>query len=200
MEINFSSNQIEINQKVITDLDLFVLEFISILKKHVKYVIISGYLPIFFGRTRGTEDVDVFIKNIDKNSFSVFYHEMIEKEWYFLNPEDETGLFEMLNEKLSIRAAKKDTLFPNIELKYTKDEIDNYTMNNRINIIINKKYDFYFSPIEIEIPYKLYLGSEKDIEDAMYLWELFKDKIDKELINKFCKRLDVSGEPYGIIV
>ena len=47
MEVNFSSNKIEINQKFITDLDLFVLEFISILKKHVKYVIYFECLIMF---------------------------------------------------------------------------------------------------------------------------------------------------------
>lgn len=55
----------------------------------------------------------------------------------------------------------------------------------------------YVSPIEIEI-YKLYLGSEKDIEDALYLWDIFQRKLDKELMNRFMNELNVSGEQYGI--
>jgi len=55
----------------------------------------------------------------------------------------------------------------------------------------------YVSPIEIEI-YKLYLGSEKDIEDALYLWDIFKDYLDMSLIRRFMKELSVTGDEYGI--
>ncbi len=56
----------------------------------------------------------------------------------------------------------------------------------------------YISPIEVEIPYKLYLGSEKDIEDALYLWDIFKDYLDMSLIRRFMKELNVTGDEYGI--
>lgn len=47
------------------------------------------------------------------------------------------------------------------------------------------------SPIELQIPYKLYLSSDKDIEDAVYLWVLFREMLDGDL-------LQVQGEPYAI--
>ena len=47
------------------------------------------------------------------------------------------------------------------------------------------------SPIELQIHYKLYLSSDKDIEDAVYLWVLFREMLDGDL-------LQVQGEPYGI--
>ena len=156
------------------------------------------YIPILFGRTRGTEDVDVFIENVDKKTFVSFYNDLIKDNYYFLNPEDENGLYEMLIDKLGIRAAKKDTIIPNIEMKFVKDDIDNFTLKNHVNVMLNKKFNFFISPIEIEIPYKLYLGSEKDIEDALYLWDIFQRKLDKELMNRFMNELNVSGEQYGI--
>ncbi len=58
----------------------------------------------------------------------------------------------------------------------------------------------YTPPTEPQTPYKLYLGSDKDIEDAVQLWEIFKDKIDLCLMRKFMDELDVSGERYGIVV
>ena len=73
----------------------------------------------------------------------------------------------------------------------------NFSFSDRL---LNKKYNFFISPIEVEIPYKLYLGSEKDIEDALYLWEMFKNYVDKKRFQKFLKKLDVSGEHYGIIL
>jgi succinate dehydrogenase flavin-adding protein (antitoxin of CptAB toxin-antitoxin module) len=200
MDFTYNSKEIIIDDKVITDLDMLVLEFKSIIEKYTQYVFISGYLPIFFGRTRGTEDVDVFIKRFDEKTFFQFYDELDKKGWYFLNPEKKEGLYEMLNEHLSIRAAKKDTLFPNIEMKYIKDEIDEYTINNRVNLLINKKFEMYIAPIEVEIPYKIYLSSEKDIEDALYLWELFKEFLDKDVLSRFFKVLKVKGDIYGINV
>ena len=47
--------------KELNELDKYVLEFIKILEKHVDYVIISGYVSILLGRSRSTEDIDLFI-------------------------------------------------------------------------------------------------------------------------------------------
>ena len=59
---------------------------------------------------------------------------------------------------------------------------------------------FLLSPIELQIPYKLYLGSDKDIEDAVYLWMVFREMLDSDLLRSFMERLHVRGEPYGIEV
>lgn len=84
----------------------------------------------------------------------------------------------------SIRFAKKDTFIPNIEFKFPKFEVDQWTLKERKKVIINK-HETYISPLEIQIPYKLFLGSEKDIEDAKFLYNLFKNNMDLELLNEF---------------
>ena len=198
MKFTYTGNAISIKGKVLTDLDEFVFDFLHIIDKYCMYVIISGYLPIFFGRTRGTEDVDVFIDRIDEKTFIRFYNELLKENYYFLNPDDGNGLYEMLTENLGIRAAKKDSIIPNIEMKFTKDDIDFFTMENRMEVHVEKNNSFFISPLEVEIPYKIYLGSEKDIEDAVYLWEIFNNYLNKKLINRFMKELNVSGEQYGI--
>jgi len=38
---------------------------------------------------------------------------------------------------------------------------------------------------------KLYLGSDKDFEDAAHLWQVFKSHLDKELFSAFVVRLGV---------
>lgn len=198
MKFTYTRNTISIKDKVLTDLDEFVFDFLHVLDKYCTYVIISGYLPIFFGRSRGTEDVDVFIDHIDEQTFIRFYNELVKENYYFLNPEDEHGLYEMLTENLGIRAAKKESIIPNIEMKFTKDDIDRFTMENRMEVHVANTNRFFIAPLEVEIPYKLYLGSEKDIEDAVYLWEIFQKYINKKLIHRFMKELHVSGEQYGI--
>jgi len=119
--------------------------------------------------------------------------------YYFLNPEDEKGLYEMLEDGLRVRVAKEDMIIPNIELKFVRDDFDKYAIDERREVIIGGEH-LFISPIELQIPYKLYLGSDKDIEDAVYLWEIFKEKIDKVLVGTFMQELRVTGDDYGIEV
>lgn len=199
MDLKYDQNKVIIKDKVLTSLDRFVLDFTGLLEEHVNYVVVSGYVVILFGRARGTEDIDIIIRRMDKEDFATLYHELREEGYYFLNPENENGLYEMLDEGLRIRTAKENTIIPNIELKFIKDDFDRYSIDNQLEVFIDQKH-LNISPIEIQIPYKLYLGSDKDIEDAIYLWEIFKDKMDISNLRKFMKSLKVSGGRYGIEV
>ena len=62
--------------KPVNELDKFVLRFIRILEKYVDYVIISGYVAILLGRSRATEDVDLFVKPLEKEKFLILYHQL----------------------------------------------------------------------------------------------------------------------------
>ncbi|MDD2473149.1 MULTISPECIES: hypothetical protein [unclassified Methanoculleus] len=59
---------------------------------------------------------------------------------------------------------------------------------------------FVISPIELQIPYKLYPGSDKDIEDAVYLRVLFREMLDTDQLRSFMESPYVRGKPYGIEV
>ena len=65
MEYDVDKREIK-SDKVLNNLDKFVIDFIKILEEHVDYVIISGYISILLGRSRATEDIDVFIKRISQ--------------------------------------------------------------------------------------------------------------------------------------
>jgi len=199
MELKYEDEEIIIENKIITALDEFVLDFTRLLERYVSYVIVSGYVVILFGRARGTEDIDTIIKYIDKSLFDSLYRNLRKEGYYFLNPENVNGLYEMLEEGLAVRIAKEDTIIPNIELKFVKDDFDKYSIDNRLKITISKKH-LFISPIELQIPYKLYLGSDKDIEDAVYLWDIFKERANEHLLRRFMEELNVSGGRYGIEV
>jgi hypothetical protein len=200
MELRYSTGRVEIEGKTITALDKFVIGFVRLLEEHnIKYVIVSGYVAILFGRARGTEDIDILVERIDEPKFLSFYNSALENGYDFLNPEDANGLYEMLCEKLGIRAAEKDTVIPNMEIKFVKDDFDRYAQSHRLEAVF-KGENVYISPIELQIPYKLYLGSEKDIEDAIYLWDIFQGKLDVKLLERFMRELNVRGDDYGIVV
>jgi len=83
----------------------------------------------------------------------------------------------MLTNGMGIRIARKTQFIPNIELKFLKDDVDRHVIRHR-TIVRIPGASFNISPIDIQIAYKLYLGSDKDIEDAVYLWEIFKSDLD----------------------
>lgn len=105
----------------------------------------------------------------------------------------------MLRDGLAVRIAEKEKIIPNIEMKFKKDDFDRYAMN-MAKVVTFEDIQFSLSPIELQIAYKLYLRSDKDIEDAVYLWVLFEEMLDGDLLRTFMERLHVQGEPYGIKV
>jgi len=192
-------NTVVVENKTINGLDEFVLNFVTILEEFTDYVIVSGYIAILFGRSRGTEDIDIVIRPMDIDTFKSFYLKLEQMGYYVINPGDVNDLYEMLEEGLRIRIAIGGTIIPNIELKFVRDDFERFAIDNKLTVVLSNKR-LYISSMELQIPYKLYLGSDKDIEDAVYLWEIFKDKIDRELMKKFMDELGVSGEKYGVEV
>ncbi|MBI2669050.1 hypothetical protein HYX14_04350 [Candidatus Woesearchaeota archaeon] len=67
-------------------LDEFLLRFIRILEKYVDYVIISGYISLLFGRS--TEDVNLFMRFMDKAKFVALYHEFLDNNFHCLMVQD----------------------------------------------------------------------------------------------------------------
>lgn len=198
MEIEYSEGSIELKNKSLSDLDKFVLDFIDILKDHFKYVIVSGYVAILFGRSRGTEDIDILIEKITKPKFFQFIDEIC-NNYDFLNPEDKEGLFEMLGENLGIRISKKEEIIPNIELKIIKNEVEQCVLDNRLKVLLDEN-NLYISPIEIQIAYKLFLGSEKDIIDAIHLNKIFQNYIKQEELIYWAKYFKVESKLKNCLV
>jgi len=172
----------------LSELDKFVLNFIKILEKHVDYVIISGYVSILFGRARGTEDVDVFIRPINKNKVINLYKELIKKGYWCLNSDDEEEIYDYLTNGLAVRFAIKNETIPNFEVKFAKKILSLESFKDTIKVITNEGR-LVISSLERQIAFKrYYLKSDKDLEDARHIEELFKDKIDYKKIN-ICKKL-----------
>lgn len=67
-------------------------------------------------------------------------------------------------------------------------------MKKRKLVLLNGK-PLYISPIELQIAYKLYLGSDKDVEDAYYLYELFREHLKRGLLDGYSRRMGV-GIPF----
>lgn len=190
MEIKFSKNRIEF-EKELNALDRFVVDFTSILNRlSIRYVVVSGYVSILFGRSRTSEDIDMIVEKIDSAKFAKLWGE-IYSDFECLNTND---LKDAYNEYLltghAIRFSKKSRYIPNVEFKFPKTELDAWTLEKRKEVLLNNR-KLFISPLELQIPFKLFLGSEKDIEDARYLYRLFKDRTDLRLLQEFNRKLKV---------
>ena len=189
MNFKYLPNRIEIRNKVINKLDEFVFDFILLLNKQkIKYVLVSGYVSILFGRNRTSEDVDIFIEKMDYTKFYELWTK-ISKKFECLNTSDVKNAYEKyLSEGISLRFSKKNSYIPNIEFKFPKLEIDYWTLEKRIEVTLND-YKLFISPLELQIPFKLFLGSQKDIEDARHLYKLFKEHLNLKLLDEFNQKL-----------
>ena len=190
MELMFDGRRITLTNKRINKLDEFVFKVSSLIEKYTEYVIVSGYISILFGRSRGTEDVDFVISSLPLEEFRKLYEDFLNSGFEFINADDPVELFEMLIENQAVRACEIGTIFPNAEIKLPKDRFHLEALKHRIETIINDRRIF-MSPIELQIAYKLYLGSEKDIEDAIFLYELFRDHISHEKLQYWKTQLGV---------
>ena len=178
-------------KKSLNELDKLVLLFVSLLKElKIKYVITSGYVAILFGRSRVTEDVDIVVEDMTEERFEKLW-KASQKKFYCINTSDMGEAFhDFFSKRIPLRFARKGSFIPNIELKKIKNEVDRITLEKRTKIRVNDFY-IYISPLEIQIAYKMFLGSLKDLEDAKFLFELFKDKLDKGMLSQFLKVLRV---------
>jgi hypothetical protein len=190
MDVDFNGEGIFF-EKVFTDLDDFTVSFVSILHSQgICHVIVSGYVPILFGRNRASEDIDIIFERMSRERFAKLWN-VLDETFECVNAIDcESAYDNYLSEDTSIRFAHKNEFIPNVELKFPKNELDEWTLTNRKKVTVNSKL-LYISPLELQIPYKLFLGSEKDIEDAKYLHTLFKDRIDQMLMGEFLQKLNV---------
>ncbi len=176
--------------KELNNLDIFVLDFVAVLERHTDYAIVSGYTALLFGRSRATEDVDMLVPEMDEKHFKNLFNDLEDSGFWCLNSDNANVLYnDYLKQKTAIRLARKNKVIPNIELKFAKNDFDCNTIRERIKVI-TRKGDIFIGPLEEEIAFKeIVLGSEKDMEDAGFLRNLFKGSLDKKRIEGFKKLL-----------
>ena len=175
-----------INRKL-NSLDNFLRDLLEILKKHSDYLVVSGYVSISSGRTRGTEDIDVLVPVMDKEKFRVLFEDLTKSEFWCYQGDTYENIYDYIEHKDSIRFAREKQMFPNIEFipidETRKAKFFEFSHPQKIKI---DNFEFKIPPIEFEILYKeIVLGSEKDIADARHLRTFFRDNLKEEKFKEF---------------
>ncbi len=170
----------------ITELDELVWELVSRLEKYTSYVIVSGYIAILLGMERPTQDVDVVISGFrTREDFDYFFKEIKSLGWETIpsNLDELYFLLEERNEKVDIFTDKQWYF----DFKKAKNKWARFSLENPV-LIKKGEFTFKVAPPEIQIPYKVWLGSDKDLKDAAFLYERLKPIINKKAM------LEIAGE------
>ncbi|NVM30318.1 MAG: hypothetical protein HWN65_15845 [Candidatus Helarchaeota archaeon] len=168
----------------------FCQSFCEILERYTRYIVVSGFLVISSGRSRGTEDIDVIIEPIDLDIYLKLHEELKKNQFQCLQSSDPNEIYnKYLKEKIPIRFIQNDKLIPNIELKFAKDELDEYQLKTRKKIELTE-INVFFSSIEANIAFKEeLLKTPKDLDDARHLRIVYSGEIDEKEIEKLKKMI-----------
>ena len=165
-------------------LNNFCRKFCKIIDKYTEYIIVSGFVAIASGRVRGTEDIDMIIKPLDKEYFIRLHNSLAKNGFVAVQSDDPIELYSYLKKKTSIRYTLKDKPVPEMEVKFAKDELDYYQIKTKIKIPLTN-VDVWFGSINMNIAFKEeLLKSPKDIEDSKHLRIVYSEFVDESEIRK----------------
>ncbi len=187
-------NDVIVINRDLTQLDLFVKEFLEILKKYSDYLIVSGFVSISTGRTRGTEGIDIIFPVIEKPKFNLLFNDLARNDFWCYQSDNADEVYDYIKNLQSIRFAKINEMFPNIEFipfnETKKAKFYEFIHPQKIKI---DGFEFKIPPLEFEILYKeIILTSKKDVEDARHLRIFFKDILKEDRFRE-CEKV-VRGE------
>ena len=168
-----------------TILEKFVEDFVKVLERHAKYMVVSGFVAIAHGRARGTEDIDLIAEKMGRAEFAALFGDLAKSGFECIQSAGAGEAFEYLNEGLSIRFARKGSFVPEMEFKFAKDALDEYQLAHRKKLPLTG-LGVFFSSIEANIAFKEeLLKSDKDLEDARHLRIIYSGQLDAREISKF---------------
>ncbi len=174
-------------KREITDrnvLNEFCKRFTQIVEQYCRYIIVSGFVAIASGRTRGTEDIDLIMERVSRDMFGKLFAALKKEGFACMQSDDADEVYDYLTENLSVRFTEKEKPLPEMEVKFAKDELDEYQLRTRIKLPLTN-LDVWFSDINVNIAFKEeLLKSPKDLEDAWHLRIVFSEMVDEEKIKK----------------
>lgn len=174
------------------DLDDLAIRFTRTLDDlGIDHVYVAGYVAVLAGRSRSTEDIDVLLERVDRDAVEDLADRLeAEGMWGPAMPLD--SMAEMLEDNVWV--ARDGEMVPRLEVKFVDDEFDRASLENSITARIDGS-EVPVGPLELQIAYKLWMGAQRDIEDAAHLHGLFEESLRTDRLEEWVERLDV-GEEY----
>lgn len=166
-------------------LDQFCEDFCDIVERHCRYIIVSGFLVIASGRTRGTEDIDMIIERISLEKCRELFKDLQANGFTCMQSPQPDVVYDYLQDNTSIRFTRQGEFLPEMEMKFAKDRLDLLQLDQRVKLELTG-LKVWFSDVNINVAFKEeYLKSTKDLEDARHLRIVYQEMIDEEKIRQF---------------
>jgi len=176
-------------ERDLSDLDRFTVEFIRVLRRHTRYVIVSGYVSILLGRARSSEDVDIIIPKMERPLFSNLVDDLKENGFWCLQTEKTKDIYDYHKDNIAVRFAKKGRVIPNIELKASKNIADKTALDENMTVKL-KSDELTISNLELQVAFKeAVLKSPKDVEDARHIRNIAGTRLDSMKVTKYKRML-----------
>jgi len=179
------------------------LNFVKVLEDAgIDYVVVAGYVAILFGRARRSDDVVFILEDPGEEGFIGLCSRAREAGFTLMQADIESedsvrrAYREYLAEGYGVRFMYRDLIVPNVEAKLARSSIYRYALDHSLRVVVNGEHAARVSPLELQIAFKLRLGSEKDVGDAVFLYTLFRETISLEELQAWCRRL---GADCGIL-
>ncbi len=164
-------------------LDDFCTRFCDVLEAHDwRYAVVSGFVAIASGRTRGTEDIDVLVERRPREDFVCLHEALVRAGFSCMQSDDPTRVYEQLAANAPVRYQLGTRWLPHMEVKFARDELDEYQLRTRQKLP-QTGLPVWFSSVNMNIAFKEHvLKSPKDMEDAIHLRTVFEDLVDEKEI------------------
>jgi hypothetical protein len=190
--IRLTDDQLHVDREP-NDLDDLAIEFSTILADlDVEHVFIAGYLAILTGRTRMTEDIDVIVEPLSESEVASLVEALEANDfWGPAMPLDE--MYGNLDAGTNIWVAPDGQTTPHLEVKFPTDEYDEASLHNAIDAHVGDAV-LPIGPLELQIAYKLHLGTRTDFEDAAHLYALFRESLRPTRLETWVENLEVTDE------
>jgi hypothetical protein len=175
------------------ELDELAIAFSEMLSQlDIDHVFIAGYVAILTGRARATDDIDVLIERLPESDIGDLV-ETLEANDYWGPAMPLEEMYDNLSSDTNIWVAPDDQMTPHLEVKFPTDEFDRASLAHAIDAHIADA-TIPIGPLELQIAYKLYLGSRTDFEDAAHLYTLFRESLRSERLESWVEKLDVEEQ------
>lgn len=189
--MEYDGDRLVIEKETLSNLDEFVLRFTEVLDRTgVQYVVVAGYVAILLGRSRATEDVDIIIEPLSESETDALA-EALDDAGYWGVEEPLENMYDRLTDDIATRIAPDGEVIPNFEVVFPQDGYDRHSLTEAIEAELAGR-TLRIGPLELQVAYKLHLGSQKDFEDALHLYTLFADRLDTEELERFVDGFEVN--------
>lgn len=190
--IEFADDTLVVDRQP-NELDELALSFSTILSVHaVEHVYVAGYVAILAGRARSTQDIDVLLAPTDESTIDAIAADL-ETQGYWGPAMPLEDMHGMLSDDEPIWIAREGEVAPHLEVKYVADRFDRASLTGAISARIAGK-SLPIGPLELQIAYKLYLGTDTDFEDAVHLYTLFEETLSMPALERWVDALDVKSD------